>query len=220
MLPLYNLYGIIGGGSRGGHGVRSNPFSEPPPRPPRFNILGKRNNLASFRPNYFLFVGYLKKWDKFSKANPNPFIHVKPHSRNPSCAPGHTYMAFSTLQVSRHRFCYTRVCITSSCYKFARIWQFSQASHKLSRPRPDTAPLIPKLGLQCMFLLSYENSMVQLFHTFLCNSQNYHPEVLWMTRWHCCTRPKTEGKSASGHAQHRGCDNFDCCAERYEMVVL
>ena len=28
---------------------------------------------------------------------------------------------------------------------------------------------------------------IQLFHTFLCNSQNYHPKVLWMTRSHCCT---------------------------------
>ena len=41
-----------------------------------------------------------------------------------------------------------------------------------------------------------------------------------MTRWHCCTRPKAEGNSASGHPQHRGCDNFDCCTERYEIVIL
>ena len=55
-----------------------------------------------------------------------------------------------------------------------------------------------------------------------------------MTRWHCCTRPKAEGNSASGHPQHlrpratvpsghpqhRGCDSFDCCTERYEIVVL
>ena len=63
-------------------------------------------------------------------------------------------------------------------------------------------------------------SSIQLFHTFLCNSQNYHPKVLWMTRWHCCSRPKAEGNSASGHPQHRGCDSFDCCTERYEIVVL
>ena len=36
---------------------------------------------------------------------------------------------------------------------------------------------------------------IQLFYTFLCNSQNYHP-------------------------QHRGGDSFDCCTERYEIVVL
>ena len=24
----------------------------------------------------------------------------------------------------------------------------------------------------------------------------------------------------SGHPQHRGCDSFDCCTERYEIVVL
>ena len=41
-----------------------------------------------------------------------------------------------------------------------------------------------------------------------------------MTRWHCCTRLKAEGNSASGHPQHLGCDSFDCCTERYEIVVL
>ena len=41
-----------------------------------------------------------------------------------------------------------------------------------------------------------------------------------MTRWHYCTRPKAEGNSASGHPQHRGCESFDCCTERYEIVVL
>ena len=41
-----------------------------------------------------------------------------------------------------------------------------------------------------------------------------------MTLFHCCERPKTEGNSASGQPQHRGCDSFDCCTERYEIVVL
>ena len=41
-----------------------------------------------------------------------------------------------------------------------------------------------------------------------------------MTRWHCCTRSKVKGNSALGHPQHRGCDSFDCCTERYEIVVL
>ena len=36
---------------------------------------------------------------------------------------------------------------------------------------------------------------------------------------HCCPRPKAEGNSASGHPQHRGGDSFDCCTERYEIVV-
>ena len=31
---------------------------------------------------------------------------------------------------------------------------------------------------------------------------------------------EAEGNSASGHPQHRGCDSFDCCTERYEIVVL
>ena len=32
--------------------------------------------------------------------------------------------------------------------------------------------------------------------------------------------PKAEGNSASGHPQHGGCESFDCCSERYEIVVL
>ena len=27
------------------------------------------------------------------------------------------------------------------------------------------------------------------------------------------------GNSASGRQQHRGCDSFDCCTERYDIVV-
>ena len=41
-----------------------------------------------------------------------------------------------------------------------------------------------------------------------------------MTLWHCCMRPKAEGNSSSGHPQPRGCDSFDCCTERYEIVVV
>ena len=37
---------------------------------------------------------------------------------------------------------------------------------------------------------------------------------------HCCPRPEAEGNSASDHSQHRGGDSFDCCTERYEIVVL
>ena len=61
---------------------------------------------------------------------------------------------------------------------------------------------------------------IQLFHTFLCNSQNYHPRGAVDDPMHCCPRPKAEGNSASGHPQHRGGDSFDCCTERYEIVVL
>ena len=53
--------------------------------------------------------------------------------------------------------------------------------------------------------------IIQLFHTFLCNSQNYHPRG---------AVPSASGNSASGHPQHRGGDSFDCCTERYEIVVL
>ena len=34
----------------------------------------------------------------------------------------------------------------------------------------------------------------------------------------CCG--SASGNSASGHPQHRGGDSFDCCTERYEIVVL
>ena len=37
---------------------------------------------------------------------------------------------------------------------------------------------------------------------------------------HCCQRPEADGDSASGHSQHRGGESFDCCTERYEIVVL
>ena len=62
--------------------------------------------------------------------------------------------------------------------------------------------------------------IIQLFHTFLCNSQNYHSRGDVDDPMHCCPRPKAEGNSASGHPQHRGGDSFDCCTEMYEIVVL
>ena len=36
----------------------------------------------------------------------------------------------------------------------------------------------------------------------------------------CCQRPEADCDSASGHSQHRGGESFDCCTERYEIVVL
>ena len=47
-----------------------------------------------------------------------------------------------------------------------------------------------------------------------------HPRCAVDDLMHCCPRPKAEGNSASGHSQHRGGDTFDCCTERYEIVVL
>ena len=35
----------------------------------------------------------------------------------------------------------------------------------------------------------------------------------------CCPRPSASGNSASGHPQHLVGDSFDCCTERYEIVV-
>ena len=50
--------------------------------------------------------------------------------------------------------------------------------------------------------------IIQLFHTFLCNSQNYHPRGAVDDPMHCSPRPKAEGNSASGHPQHRGGDSL------------
>ena len=49
-----------------------------------------------------------------------------------------------------------------------------------------------------------------LFHTFMCNGQTCTLEVLWMTL--CLLR--------LGHPQHLGGNSFDCCIERYKIVVL
>ena len=59
----------------------------------------------------------------------------------------------------------------------------------------------------------------QLFHTFLCNSQNYHTLGAVDDPMHCCPWPSASGNSASGHPQHLVGDSFDCCTERYEIVV-
>ena len=45
-------------------------------------------------------------------------------------------------------------------------------------------------------------------------------EVLWMTRCTVARGRRPRANSASGHPQHRGGDSFDCCTERYEIVVL
>ena len=63
-------------------------------------------------------------------------------------------------------------------------------------------------------------NIIQLFHTFLCTSHNYHPRGAVDDPMHCCPRPKAKGNSASGQPQHRGGDSFDCCTERFEIVVL
>ena len=62
------------------------------------------------------------------------------------------------------------------------------------------------VSLQCCSISVY---IIQLFHTFLCNSQNYHPRGAVDDPIHCCPRPKAEGNSAPGHPQHRGGDSFD-----------
>ena len=41
-----------------------------------------------------------------------------------------------------------------------------------------------------------------------------------MTRWHCCTRPKAEGNSASGHPQHRGCAVLTVAPKGHSEIVV
>ena len=60
------------GGSRGVSGGTLDPLPPPPP----LNIPWKWNNLVSVRPNYFIFMGYLRKMIKFSKANPLPSLYI------------------------------------------------------------------------------------------------------------------------------------------------
>ena len=43
---------------------------------------------------------------------------------------------------------------------------------------------------------------------------------LWCCGWADALLPKAEGTSVSGHPQHLRGDSFDCCTERYEIVVL
>ena len=56
---------------RGFRGVLSNP-----PPPPFLNILWKWNNLLSVRPNYFIFMGYLRKNEiESEKSKPRAYEH-------------------------------------------------------------------------------------------------------------------------------------------------
>ena len=55
------------------------------------------------------------------------------------------------------------------------------------------------------------------FIPFCATVKTVTSEVLWVTRWHCCTRHRAI--VPSGYPQHLGCDSFDCCTERYEIHV-
>ena len=56
-----------------------------------------------------------------------------------------------------------------------------------------------------------------LYHTFLGDSQNYQPlgAVDHVMNYH----PWPSSDSSSGGPQHLGADSFDCCPERYKMVL-
>ena len=69
------------------------------------------------------------------------------------------------------------------------------------------------------FVLHFSWVLKLLFHTFLCNSQIITPSVLWMTRCTVALGLWPHATVPSGHPQHLGYDSFDCCIERYEIVV-
>ena len=63
-----------------------------------------------------------------------------------------------------------------------------------------------------------EGNSIQLFHIFLCNSQNYHPRGAVddpMALLH-----EASCNSAIGSSTAPRGDSFNCCTERYEIVVL
>ena len=67
-----------------------------------------------------------------------------------------------------------------------------------------------------IILLAFNTScnIIQLLHTFLDNSENYRPEVLWTTWCTIARGHKAEGESAPGRPQHRGGDSFHCCPRK------
>ena len=48
---------------------------------------------------------------------------------------------------------------------------------------------------------------------------NYHPLVAVDDPLNYCPRPSVLDNSSSGQPQHPRGDSFDCCTERYEIVV-
>ena len=73
---------ISNGGSKGDSGG----LLKPPPRLPLFYMSYENEIIWSLRQNYFIFMGYSRKWDQISKATP-PLIHMNSFSRNSGSAP-------------------------------------------------------------------------------------------------------------------------------------
>ena len=48
---------------------------------------------------------------------------------------------------------------------------------------------------------------------------NYHPLGAVDDPMNCCPLPSASGNSSSDHPQYLEGDSFDCCTERYEIVV-
>ena len=78
------------------------------------------------------------------------------------------------------------------------------------------------------FYIEYKNSLFTLLDNFfsrICQITSHDSYLLNEFNFavdgpmNCCPRPSASGNSSSGHPQHLGGDSFDCCTERYEIVV-
>ena len=82
---------------------------------------------------------------------------------------------------------------------------------------------IHKLFSKILLIQTYHSTCVSFsceFISYLSVQQsNYHPLGAVDDSINCCPLPSASGNSSSGHPQHLGGDSFDCCTERYEIVV-
>ena len=70
------------------------------------------------RPNYFIFMGYLRL-DQISKANPHVLIHMNPIFRNPGSAPENHLAAEEEALVQLQS-----IAVLLSCEVLCRVWPF------------------------------------------------------------------------------------------------
>ena len=61
---------------------------------------------------------------------------------------------------------------------------------------------------------------IQLFHTFLNDSQNYQPREWCGPPDELLLKAEASDHSSSGSQQYLRADNFDCRPERYDIDVL
>ena len=92
--------------------------------PPVFKYPIKWNHLASVRPNYFIFMGYLWKRDQISTPT-RTYIHMNPLSRNPGsvtvvlAACSHVYLLACMQQCACFSGGARFICVWASVYRFS-----------------------------------------------------------------------------------------------------